>query len=483
MGDSAPIESGVEGRPVYPDTTQRGGRRVTSAPGDRGAAARVRSLRGLGPDRSARSRRARPSSRPQRRRARRALARTPRDPTSAMLFGDLHVHTTYSIDAFLYGLPLFGGEGAHPPADACDFARYCSELDFFSLNDHAEGLTPSRWRESIESLRDCNARAGDPADPDLVAYVGWEWTQTGTTPDDALRAQERDLPGTRRRGAAHAPDLRAGRRRDEARALPVARARRRSRALRHRPALRRLPLVDRASSPACRSASPVSTCAHSRADCQESAADPAVLFEKLAQWGYASLVIPHGLTWGIHAPPGATLARAAHARAPRSRAPAPARGVLGPRRDRALRRGRRARRRRRAARRVQRAHRRFPAVLLAGRRDREARAARIPTPMRVASASRRRAGSRSRRAATRTGCCRTRRSRSGSIATRCRGEFKSALSPAPVRERAGRARARERERARRERRTAALPLRPDRRRATRIARARAAATSSSGARA
>ena len=101
-----------------------------------------------------------------------------------ILFGDLHVHTTNSTDAFLWSLPIYGGEGAHPLADACDFARHCSAIDFWAITDHAEASTPKRWQDAKQSIRACNAVADGATDPDLVSFVGFEWTQVGQTPDE-----------------------------------------------------------------------------------------------------------------------------------------------------------------------------------------------------------------------------------------------------------------------------------------------------------
>ena len=99
-----------------------------------------------------------------------------------ILFGDLHAHTTISFDAFMLNMPLLGGSGAAPPADACDFARHCAALDFWSINDHSANITAVDWRNTIESIRQCNQRAGDPDNPDLVSFLGYEWTQAGKTP-------------------------------------------------------------------------------------------------------------------------------------------------------------------------------------------------------------------------------------------------------------------------------------------------------------
>ncbi|MDG2303635.1 MAG: DUF3604 domain-containing protein [Candidatus Binatia bacterium] len=231
-----------------------------------------------------------------------------------VLFGDLHVHTTFSADAFVFSLPMFQGEGVHPPADACDFARFCAELDFFSLNDHAEFITPRQWTETKASVRECNAVAGDAGDPDLVAFLGWEWTQSANplkadgphyghknvillgTEDDEVPVRpigagsgglfSADVPG-----AAWAA-LRVGITVLDMPAIgPYLDLNRWVREVR--------------GTEDCPAGVPVRELSE---DCFEGASSPDLLFAKLDDWGYESLVIPHGTAWGIHAPRGSSLA-------------------------------------------------------------------------------------------------------------------------------------------------------------------------------
>jgi len=225
-----------------------------------------------------------------------------------ILFGDLHVHTTFSFDAFLISLPLGQGEGARPPADACDFARHCSALDFWSLNDHAEGITPRHWKESIESVRQCNEVAGDPANPDSVAFLGWEWTQVGNTPEDhwghknvvlahtdEARIPRRPIGATatyeRIRRATDLPTVGIG-----AAAL-----------LSDNPRLHDFArfLAERADVQHCADDVPS---AELPDDCLELAATPRDLFRKLDEAGHEAIVIPHGTTWGMYTPPGSSWA-------------------------------------------------------------------------------------------------------------------------------------------------------------------------------
>ena len=74
---------------------------------------------------------------------------------------------------------IVGGTGLHPVADACDFARHCSALDFWAITDHAEASTPKRWNETKETIRKCNSLNTNKSNPDCVAFNGWEWTQVG----------------------------------------------------------------------------------------------------------------------------------------------------------------------------------------------------------------------------------------------------------------------------------------------------------------
>ncbi len=220
-----------------------------------------------------------------------------------ILFGDLHVHSTFSTDAFMMSLPMSGGDGARPVSDACDFARMCSSLDFWSINDHALALSPHRWDETVRAIRECNEVAGDVENPDVVAFLGWEWTQVGTTPQnhyghknvilrhlDDARIPSRPISAGLPRGASNdgPPTIALG-------LLP--------------PTLGQTGIdlvkyfTEMLGTPAC----PTGLRVREMPDeCIESAPSPDVLFAKLDDWGHEALVIPHGTTWGYYTPMGSS---------------------------------------------------------------------------------------------------------------------------------------------------------------------------------
>jgi len=224
-----------------------------------------------------------------------------------ILFGDLHVHTTYSADAFLFSLPVFAGEGAHPAADACDFARYCSQLDFFAYTDHAESVTQEHWKAQKDAARQCNALAGDAVNPDMVAFMGFEWTQVGRTPATHFGHKCVLFPGL-------ADDELPTRPID---AMPTKIDKSLFQGIDRLTGLRWFdPLgwgqyedfgwLTQQVGGAPRCPAGVST-RDLPVDCMESAPTPDVLFEKLAQWGFPVLAIPHGTTWGLYTPPGTSM--------------------------------------------------------------------------------------------------------------------------------------------------------------------------------
>jgi len=226
-----------------------------------------------------------------------------------ILFGDLHVHSSFSVDAFQLTLPLSGGDGVHPVADACDFARYCANLDFWSINDHAASLDARRWRETVHAVRQCEAVAGSETTPDLVTYLGWEWTQMGSTPDNhyghknvILRDLEEGAIPTRPIAAAPPPgvpsNFNTGSGGRLARGLGAFLMKGGHDMMRT--------LSDLSAMQAC---DPDIDVRELPDDCRDAVATPGELFERLDGWGVASLVIPHGTTWGMYTPAGSSFAK------------------------------------------------------------------------------------------------------------------------------------------------------------------------------
>jgi hypothetical protein len=98
-------------------------------------------------------------------------------PLPHIYWGDLHVHTNFSLDAWIMLLPP--GRYAE---EAGEYAEHCARLDFYSVTDHSEVLTRNDyWTEAIRaaSSRNLNAQQHPAADgdPRIVAFTGWEWTQ------------------------------------------------------------------------------------------------------------------------------------------------------------------------------------------------------------------------------------------------------------------------------------------------------------------
>jgi len=238
-------------------------------------------------------------------------------PAKQILFGDFHVHTGFSMDAYTLSLPMTGGSGSHTVADACDFARHCSSLDFWSINDHAEASSPRRWRETIEAIRQCDAVAGGGAgsgeemgksdsDADLISFLGWEWSHMGTTAENhfghrnvVLRDLDDDSIPTRPVASDSPADYFQA-------PSPLM--------------LGLLPVIagdavyldyaayqqEIESTPRCPDGVAVRDLPD---DCREYAATPGGLLDKLDDWGFESLVIPHGMTWGMYTPQGSAWAK------------------------------------------------------------------------------------------------------------------------------------------------------------------------------
>ena len=227
-----------------------------------------------------------------------------------ILFGDLHVHTSYSLDAALFDTPAVKGTGYTQPADACDFARYCSALDFWSINDHAEAISPWQWQATREAVRQCD-QVGDPTSPDLVSFLGWEWTQGTTRPDPATHYGHKNVI-FRDLGEGKEPlrPIAAGN--DSVwRQMTQAPTLLRGLALL---GMSRLNLAGYESVAAhLKSGSEMADCERADVrdlppDCYEFADTPTELYDKLDQWGFEALVIPHGLSWGTTNPVGSDFA-------------------------------------------------------------------------------------------------------------------------------------------------------------------------------
>jgi hypothetical protein len=222
------------------------------------------------------------------------------EPEPTILFGDLHAHTSTSLDAQLVTLPVFGRR-PYGPEEACRFARYCAGLDFWSINDHAEEMLPRHWKENIDAVRACNDEFGGyTRSPEMVTYLGWEWTMSTNDPatdyghhNVVLKdtcapeiparpfASPRALAGLDPNLIPNFRDLIVAIDPENEEAYDAAAER--VLALQEKPDCD--PNVDTLELPD---------------DCHEVAETPADLYDLFERWGLDAVAIPHGSAWGTH---------------------------------------------------------------------------------------------------------------------------------------------------------------------------------------
>ena len=71
-------------------------------------------------------------------------------------YGHLHNHSTVS-------------DGTGTPATAYNYAKYTAKLDFFSLSDHFNSISPTEWAD-VKNQADTYNQDGA-----FTAFYGFEW--------------------------------------------------------------------------------------------------------------------------------------------------------------------------------------------------------------------------------------------------------------------------------------------------------------------
>jgi hypothetical protein len=145
--------------------------------------------------------------------------------------------------------------------------------------------------------------AGEPANPDTVAFLGWEWTHVGTTPDDHWGHKNVVLAHTDDANVPARPIAAATTARVIAERMPGLLARAALATFSEGARVQDLTryFAERDGLEFCPDG--VNT-RELPLDCLEAAETPGDLYRKLDEWGHDSIVIPHGTTWGMYTPPG-----------------------------------------------------------------------------------------------------------------------------------------------------------------------------------